>query len=77
MTCKTKNRLQEVRESAEVKRQELAVELGVDPSTVYRWETGEIPTSYIGVLTKRFTVTSDHLLGLDRIPATTGEAATR
>lgn len=75
MECKTKNRLQELREEHAVKRHELAVELGVDPSTVYRWERGEIPTQYLEALTKRFDVTSDHLLGLDRVPASSGEVA--
>ncbi|HEX5591997.1 MAG TPA: helix-turn-helix transcriptional regulator [Solirubrobacterales bacterium] len=75
MECKTKNRLKELCEQHELKRHHLAVELEVDPSTVYRWEQGEIPTQYIAPLTKRFGVTSDHLLGLDRIPASTSGGA--
>jgi transcriptional regulator with XRE-family HTH domain len=65
MAC-TSNRLAELLKANELKRHELAVELGVDPSTVWRWERGDIPTEYIAPLTKKFEVTSDHLLGLDR-----------
>lgn len=75
MVCN--NRLRELREGKELKRQELAVELGVDPSTVYRWETGgvEITDETKDRLADFFKVSKAHLMGWDRIPAATGEAA--
>jgi transcriptional regulator with XRE-family HTH domain len=62
------NRLQELREAAGVKRHELAVELDVDPSTVYRWEIGRtsIPSDLIPRLAARFGVEPAHLMGWDR-----------
>jgi plasmid maintenance system antidote protein VapI len=74
----THNRLAELMEAAEVSRLDLAVELGVTEDTIRRIAdpTALIPSKYIRGLTVRFGVTADHLLGLDREPATTtAEAA--
>lgn len=73
------NRVKELRQSADpkVEMYDLAAFLRCSTSTINRLEAGHIPSKYIGPLTEKFAVTADHLLGLDRIPATTGEAATR
>jgi transcriptional regulator with XRE-family HTH domain len=75
MVCK--NRVKELREARGLKRHELAVELGVDPSTVWRWETGgvELTEETRDRLVAFFDVTKSHLMGWDRIPAGTGEVA--
>lgn len=71
------NRIKELRESAEpkVEQYDLAAHLRCSTSTVCRLEAGHIPSKYIGPLRKRFAVSSDHLLGLDRIPAGAGGEA--
>lgn len=59
------NRLRELRESRKLKRHELAVELGVDPSTVYRWETGkgEMDDDTKIKVAAHFEVTPGYLMG--------------
>jgi transcriptional regulator with XRE-family HTH domain len=71
------NRIRELREKHELSRPELAVELGVDPSTLYRWETegSEVPDEMKRRLAERFDVSREHLMGWDREPAQTGKAA--
>ncbi len=63
-------RIRQLRETQTppLKRQELAVEFGVDPTTVYRWETGatEIDDDTKRRLAKRFGVSIEHLMGWDR-----------
>ena len=68
------NRIRELRDAAGLKRQDIAVELGVDPTTVYRWETGAnaIDDSVKLVLARRFGVTVEHLMGWDRTDTTKG-----
>lgn len=62
------NRLRELREARELKRQDLAVEFSVDPTTVYRWETGasEIDDVTKLALARFFGVSPEHLMGWDR-----------
>jgi transcriptional regulator with XRE-family HTH domain len=72
------NRVKELLEGSGKSRLDLALALGVSEDTARRLEKpGElIPSKYIGPLVEFFNVTSDHLLGLDRIPAgTTGGAS--
>lgn len=73
------NRLQEIRETADppMSRAALADFLGISEIQVRRLEEQKllIPTKYLGALTQRFGVSSDHLLGLDREPIETGKAA--
>lgn len=60
------NRLKTLREDAGLKPHELAVELGVDPSTVYRWEsTSAIPDRWKLRLSERFGVSVAVLMGWD------------
>jgi transcriptional regulator with XRE-family HTH domain len=67
------NRLTELREVADLSPAGLADLVGVGETQVRRWESGDalIPTKHLPVITKRLNVTADHLLGLDREPATT------
>ena len=67
MACKG-NRLRELREAKGLKRHELAVDLDVDPSTVYRWETGsaEMDDETKGIVAKYFGISREHLMGWDR-----------
>lgn len=67
MACKT-NRLRELRELRGLKRHELAVEFGVDPSTIYRWETGaELGDEDMKAkVAEFFGVSREHLMGWDR-----------
>jgi len=71
------NRIRELLEAGDKSRLDLALALGVSEDTVRRLEKPEelIPSKYIAPLTEFFSVSADHLLGLDRIPAGTGEAA--
>jgi transcriptional regulator with XRE-family HTH domain len=71
------NRLTDLREEAEMSPAALADLVGVGETQVRRWEKGDalIPTKHLAVITARFDVSADHLLGLDREPATTAKAA--
>jgi transcriptional regulator with XRE-family HTH domain len=69
MGCKQENRLHDLRVDHGIKPEVLAVELGVNPATIYRWERGTIPAAYLVRLADRFDVSIDHLVGRDRIPA--------
>jgi hypothetical protein len=72
------NRLAELMDAQEVSALDLAVDLGVTEGTVVRLRRPAcaIPTKYLSTLTARFSVTSDHLLGLDRESTpTTAKAA--
>lgn len=71
------NRIKDLREALEPKVEvyDLAAHLRCSTSTVSRLEAGHIPSKYIEPLKVRFDVSSDHLLGLDRVPASSGEVA--
>ena len=58
-------RLAELLKKAGLKRHELAVEMGVDPSTIYRWERYGPPRDEIPRLALRFGVTPEYLMGWD------------
>lgn len=66
---RNQNRIRDLREAEGVKRHELAVDLGVDPTTVYRWETGatEVGDETKRRLAQRFGVSIEHLMGWDRL----------
>ncbi len=68
-----KNRVAELMASKGVNHRDLAVELDVTEHTSRRLEKS-IPAKYIPALVAYFDCSSDHLLGLDREPAT-GKAA--
>lgn len=63
------NRLRELRGST--RRHELAIEVGVDPTTIYRWETGRspIPDDMKRVLADKLGVTVSELMGWEKEPA--------
>jgi transcriptional regulator with XRE-family HTH domain len=65
MECKTTNRLRVLRELKGLKRHELAVALAVDPTTVYRWETGaaEMGDETKAKVAEFFDVSRAYLMG--------------
>ncbi len=76
-TAKPGNRLQPLREAAEISRAGLADHVGVGEHQVRRWEANEvlIPTKYLAALTELLDCTVEHLMGWDREPAESGKAA--
>jgi transcriptional regulator with XRE-family HTH domain len=58
------NRIKELRQSEGIKRPELAVRLGVDPTTVWRWETrrASIPDPAKIAMTEIFHTSLDWLM---------------
>lgn len=58
------NRLQALRKSAGLTLPQLAVQIGVDPTTVHRWETsrGQIPDERKQELARMFDVSIAHLM---------------
>jgi transcriptional regulator with XRE-family HTH domain len=73
----TTNPLQLARESKGLSRASVADALKIGEHQVRRWEAGEqlIPSKHLSALTELLGVTADHLLGLDREPVTSAEAA--
>ena len=77
------NRIEELREEAEMPRAALAVTCGVGEMTIRRWEKGDSKVdddqkfAMARELTRRLgrEVSPEFLMGWDRIPAGTGEAA--
>jgi len=76
------NRLKELREEKGLERHDVCAHLrecGLPASedTVRRLERGEdlIPTKYFAALVELLDCTVDHLLGLDRKPASSGTRA--
>lgn len=61
------NRLRQLREQRGLKRYELAALIQVDPSTVYRWETGRVPDEAKLLLAAFYDVTPEYLMGWDRL----------
>lgn len=59
------NRLRELREAAGLKPYDIAAQLRVDQSTVYRWENGlsPIPDGAKLDLAERYGVTASYLMG--------------
>ena len=70
------NRLSVLRQRAELSQAALASICDVTEQTVSRWERGTtaIPDDTKRLLCDRFECSVEHLMGWDRIPATTGEA---
>jgi transcriptional regulator with XRE-family HTH domain len=58
------NRLRALRKSAGLTLPQLAVEIGVDPTTAYRWETSRvgIPDERKAELAEKFDVSIAHLM---------------
>lgn len=58
------NRLKALRKSAGLTLPQLAVQIGVDPTTVHRWETsrGQIPDERKQELAETFDVSIAHLM---------------
>ncbi len=77
MSASQTNRLAELREARAWNQTVVAAECNVGERTVRRWETGEtaIPSEQIPRLAALFDVTPEYLMGWDRVPAGTGEAA--
>lgn len=77
------NRVEELREEAGLSRVDLAVACGVGEMTIRRWERGEteIKDEQKLTLASLFAerlgrpISREHLMGWDRLPATTGKAA--
>jgi transcriptional regulator with XRE-family HTH domain len=59
------SRLAELRLDAGVSRLQFAIALGVDPSTVWRWENEGVPGGRLLEVADYFRVSVDHLLGRD------------
>jgi transcriptional regulator with XRE-family HTH domain len=59
------NRIRELREAADIKGYELAFHIGVNPSTIWRWENGvgPIPDEQKFKLAKFFSVSVPWLMG--------------
>lgn len=57
------HRLRQLREQNNETLLELAVALGVNPSTVWRWERNVIPQQWMPVLAERYHVTVPYLAG--------------
>lgn len=71
------NRIGELRSARGLKREELAVALRVNPSTVRRWETGavDVPPKWMHVLAEFFGVSIPWLMCWeDRPPLRRAEA---
>ncbi len=64
----TGNRLAEIRAAEGVSQSALAREMGIDKSTIWRWEKGErqMDNDTLRVLCERFGCSVEHLLGWDR-----------
>jgi transcriptional regulator with XRE-family HTH domain len=63
------NRLSRLRQAEGLSVAALAAELGVDAMAVDAWEGGaNIPEQQVALLTARFGVTSDRLLGREALP---------
>ncbi len=62
------NRLTELRKRDAISRAQLARDLDVDASTLWRWERGviAIPDVHKRTLSQRFKCSVEHLLGWDR-----------
>lgn len=71
------NRLQELREAAEISRAGLADQLGLGERQVRRWEDNEvlIPSKYWPRLVGLFDCSVEHLMGWDRRSRGTRAAA--
>lgn len=67
MQTQAANRLMELREAKGLLRSQVAAELRVDQSTVYRWETGRssIPDPAKSQLAEMFGVTRAYLMAWD------------
>lgn len=65
----TPNRLAEIRSAAGISQMDLASELGIDKSTLYRWERGElgIKDERKLQLAARFNVTPGYLMGWEPV----------
>lgn len=65
------NRLAELRNAADISQSALSHELGVDASTIWRWEHERvgIPDRQKVVLAERFGVTVGYLMGWDAVAA--------
>lgn len=65
------NRIRELREANNQSRAELAFRMGVDQSTVFRWENGlgAIPDQRKVALAAHFGVTVGWLMRWDTVPA--------
>lgn len=61
------NRIKDLRRAADMSLEQVAERFGVDPSTVHRWETGEIEITGRRMLdlAKLFGVTPAALMGWD------------
>ena len=60
------NRLVECRNRAGLKREQVAVRLDVNPSTVFRWErSGVLPSDKLRALAELLDVGPDYLMGWD------------
>lgn len=57
------NRLQHLRESADLSTEQVAVEFGVSKETVQYWERQSIPAKWLRPLARRFSVSVDFLMG--------------
>lgn len=62
-----RNRVRHLREAAQQSPADLAAAMGVDQTTVWRWETGrcEIPDERKRALARHFGVTRSHLMAWD------------
>ena len=62
------NRIRRLRRSADLSLRDLAFEIGVDHSTIARWESGAhaVPDDKKAVLADFFGVSRAHLMGWDR-----------
>lgn len=74
---KSVNRIQELREARDWHLTVVGAEFNVSERTVRRWESGEVPVpvDFVPRLAALFDVTPEHLMGWDRIPASSGKAA--
>jgi transcriptional regulator with XRE-family HTH domain len=64
----TLTRLSELRQARGLKRHELAIQFGVDPSTIHRWERVGPPRDHLPRVAAFFGVTVEHLMGWDGEP---------
>jgi transcriptional regulator with XRE-family HTH domain len=62
-------RLAQLREGRGLKRHELAIEFGVDPSSIWRWERSGPPKEMLPRVAEFFGVSVEHLMGWDGEPA--------